>query len=256
MRKKVGVILERCVGCGACVRACPMGVMELEKGRAAVNQRRHCLECMHCTAACPARALTWDGIEEGALYPPMPEDPVAQAVMLRRSTRHFRPECPDRALLERVLDQAEYAPSSKNEHQNQWTVVLGQDQTESLIPYVLEWGETNGRRELKIQQARGQNMMTCGAPCVIVGHCPDSANNPEGDVVIAMTTVELLLNRAGLSACWGGYLKRAISATPALRERLGIPAGHVVAGVLLVGYADGERYVNVPWRKRAKIHWQ
>ena len=255
MRKKVGVAPERCTGCGACVRACPMGVMELSEGKAAVNKRHHCLECMHCAAACPARAIIWEGLSEAELYPSLPEDGMEQTILMRRSTRHFRADCPDRALLERILNRAEYAPSSKNEHLNCWTVVLGKEKTDELIPYVLDWGEHNGRRELKIQASRGINMMTCGAPCVIVGHIPSTSNNPEGDVVIAMTTAELLLTRAGLSACWGGYLKRTISATPALREKLGIPEDHVVAGVLLVGYADGERYCNVPWRKPAEINW-
>ena len=185
--KRVGVDLTRCVGCGVCVRACPLGVLELSEGHAAVNARRHCMECMHCAAACPVRAITWEGLSPEALYVPTPEDPVVRAVMTRRSTRHFRPDCPDRALLARVLDAAEYAPSSKNEHKNRWTVVLGKDKTDALIDPVVAWGEANGRPELKKQRERGINMITCGAPCLIVGHIPMTANNPEGDVVIAIS---------------------------------------------------------------------
>ena len=254
--KRVGVDLTRCVGCGVCVRACPLGVLELSEGHAAVNARRHCMECMHCAAACPVRAITWGGLSPEALYVPTPEDPVVRAVMTRRSTRHFRPDCPDRALLARVLDAAEYAPSSKNEHKNRWTAVLGKDKTDALIDPVVAWGEANGRPELKKQRERGINMITCGAPCLIVGHIPMTANNPEGDVVIAMTTAELLLARAGLSTCWGGYLKRAIAGTPALRRQLGIPDGDLVAGVLMTGWADGEHYINVPWHRPADISWR
>jgi Fe-S-cluster-containing hydrogenase component 2 len=116
-----------------------------------VNQRRHCLACLHCAAACPVRAITWEGLSQQALYPPLPEDPVERAVAFRRSTRRFRPDCPEKALLQRVLDRAEYAPSSKNEHKNAWTVVLGRDKTDALLPDVLDWGAANGRRELKIQ---------------------------------------------------------------------------------------------------------
>ena len=134
--------------------------------------------------------------------------------------------------------------------------MLGKDKTDALIDPVVAWGEANGRPELKRQRERGLNMITCGAPCLIIGHIPMTANNPEGDVVIAMTTAELLLNRAGLSTCWGGYLKRAIAGTPALRRQLGIPDGDLVAGVLMTGWADGEHYINVPWHRPADISWR
>lgn len=247
---------DLCSGCGNCVRACPLGIVRLEDGKAAVDQNRSCMACFHCTAACPEHALAWEGLEEAELYPALPEDEVVRTVMTRRSTRHFRPDCPDRAVLQKVLNEAEYAPSSKNEHRNRWTVILGREKTDALIPYILAWGEAHGRgREMHAQLSRGRNMLTCGAPCVIIGHIPEDASNPEGDVVIAMATAELLLRREGLSACWGGYCKRTIIATPELREKLGIPADHHIGGVLLTGYADGEVYCNAAWRKPAEITW-
>ena len=49
---------NRCVGCGSCVRLCPMGYLKLEEKRPDVRERRRCIECGHCVAACPKQAVT------------------------------------------------------------------------------------------------------------------------------------------------------------------------------------------------------
>ena len=49
-----------CVGCGSCVRACPMGYLQLVDGKAAPRERRRCIGCMHCVAACPKKAVHFD----------------------------------------------------------------------------------------------------------------------------------------------------------------------------------------------------
>ena len=55
---------ERCIGCGACVADCPVGVLTLADGRPQVRQDRaeHCMDCRHCLAVCPVGALTINGV--------------------------------------------------------------------------------------------------------------------------------------------------------------------------------------------------
>ena len=46
-----------CLGCGACVDACPAEAIKIEDGVAVVNEDE-CLDCGACTDECPVEAIT------------------------------------------------------------------------------------------------------------------------------------------------------------------------------------------------------
>lgn len=50
------VVPARCVGCGACVRACPTGAAQL-RGKKAWIDRKKCIRCMCCHEACRYDAI-------------------------------------------------------------------------------------------------------------------------------------------------------------------------------------------------------
>ena len=49
-------IADWCKGCGACVRKCPSGLLELRKGKARLK-KEGCLFCGYCAAVCPEFAI-------------------------------------------------------------------------------------------------------------------------------------------------------------------------------------------------------
>ena len=55
MAAKVNV--DDCLGCGACVDACPAEAIALEDGKA-VDNEAECLDCGACTDECPAEAIS------------------------------------------------------------------------------------------------------------------------------------------------------------------------------------------------------
>lgn len=67
---------EICIGCGQCVRICPLDTIRLNEDRKAViAYPDDCMTCFKCELACPSGAIDVDPIRE-ALPPTFPDIPV------------------------------------------------------------------------------------------------------------------------------------------------------------------------------------
>ena len=110
-------------------------------------------------------------------------------------------------------------------------------------------------KELNKLFAYGTDLLTCGAPCLIVAWSPEGCLNPVLDPTVSMAELELLLVQAGLSTCWGGYLRQVSDRFPEIRQDLGLGENDRVRCAIMVGYAKGEKYLRPVWRPEAPVLW-
>ena len=54
MKRKAKVTRGRCVACGCCVKACPVGAITVAGGQYARVEESRCVGCGRCQRACPA----------------------------------------------------------------------------------------------------------------------------------------------------------------------------------------------------------
>jgi len=56
---KIVIDTEKCIGCGACVNACPVTLYKIVNGKSKiVGNTDKCVLCRACETACPTGAIT------------------------------------------------------------------------------------------------------------------------------------------------------------------------------------------------------
>ena len=56
---RIELDVEKCIGCGACVNACPVSLYEIVDGKAKVTGNiDDCVLCRACETTCPVGAIT------------------------------------------------------------------------------------------------------------------------------------------------------------------------------------------------------
>ena len=145
---------ERCTGCGRCVNACPMQLLEVVDKQVRSNQRYadfKCITCQNCKASCTKEAITIEGdyrVHRGfwrndhlflaTKTPPQPPEKARNSsseqfrdqlteteriILARRSIRLYRKKPVEVDKLERIIEAGRFAPSAGNNQPWRFIVV-------------------------------------------------------------------------------------------------------------------------------------
>lgn len=56
---KITINKKKCVECGTCIEACPIGIFVMHKGKVIVDKQHmdDCIGCLQCELTCPEDAI-------------------------------------------------------------------------------------------------------------------------------------------------------------------------------------------------------
>lgn len=262
------VVIEKslCIGCAKCVKDCVSGVLHIEQGKAEV--RESCMQCGHCVAVCPARAVSIPEYDmedvteyEEDSFTLSPEH-FLNAVKFRRSIRSYKDRKVGRDLLLGLTEAGRYTATAVNTQSVSYVIV--QEKLKEFKAHAwkgwLSFAETLPEELADMRTAifnfyetykqdPNQDRLFFNAPALLV----IATDNP-WDGGLAAQNIEMMAVAEGLGVLYNGFMVRAIKHNPEAVEWLGL-SGKNVCCCLLIGYPDVVYQRTAP-RKTADVIWK
>jgi nitroreductase/NAD-dependent dihydropyrimidine dehydrogenase PreA subunit len=268
---------SKCKKDGFCVSDCPVKIIRLQGGdgypELVPGGDAVCLVCGHCVAVCPHGALSHERvpledcppIEKGLT---ISEEQAVQFFRSRRSIRVYEERPVETEKVQRLIEIARYAPTGSNTQMVEWLAFNGKDKVNALARLVADWirhivEKAPDTAPYPIERLRlflaawdaGSDTILRSAPTVVIATAPEEVGNGIVDPTIALTYLELAAPTLGLGTCWAGLLRRALLASPSLRETVGLSDRYPHYYPMMLGYPK-IKYYRVPERRAPKITWK
>jgi nitroreductase/NAD-dependent dihydropyrimidine dehydrogenase PreA subunit len=266
--------IEKCKKDGICVETCAGAFIQMEEGgfpTQSDDAEELCIRCGACVAVCPTGSFSLRGMPQEKCPPArrkllLTEEHCEHFLRYRRTIRVFKDKPVPQEVLTRLIEMARYAPSGFNAQCTEWLVLGNKDELKKLAGTIADWMRWMVNNMPEIASAihlekdlsrwdEGVDVLLQDAPVVIVAHADKNSHTALETCIIALTYLELAATSMGLGCCWAGYLEKAATYYPPMREALGLPEGHKCYGAMMVGYPKYKNH-RFPTRKQPKIDWR
>lgn len=245
---------DKCKRDGICSAVCVTGIIKNDENRTPYVEEKNaykCISCGLCVAYCPHEACFVENLDPAQFSfvdknkMPSPEQ-IDLLIKTRRSVRNFRKDPVNDEILNKIMDNVRYAPSAKNTHNNRWIITRNREETikvgNLIADFFLEISKTieNEKEALHYKlvhraYTQGRDVITRGAPQLIVSVLPNDYHWKAEDGNIALTYFELASHGYGVGCVWAGYFTSAVRVYKPLQEFLGIKEDEYVAGAQFFG---------------------
>jgi len=264
---KFTVNMEKCIGCGLCLKVCPGNmvggdVLRMENGHPVmVDQTRFgwqgCWRCQHCLAVCPNGAISVLGVspEQVSAKPdPCIREELPKLMKYRRSCRAFRKDDVDSEAIDAILEAVSAVPTGGNNQRLEFSVVYSRDAMRKVYDAVF------GRlRQMVLFETEKKedfsDLRIYDAPHLFIAHKAAGERFRDGDFVemnLATAYFELLANAYGLGTVISTYSAELLMKNKEARQILHIPEDHRFMTVVGFGFPRYEYARGIS--KQRKTH--
>ncbi|UCD59163.1 MAG: nitroreductase family protein [Candidatus Hydrogenedentota bacterium] len=290
MTSWVSIDREKCTDCGICVLRCARCFGKRDDEIIVQADENCCNLCGHCVALCPGEAVVHHKMDSSNFIQiddavTFETDSFIRFIRERRSHRHFKDKKIPREDIEKLIDTCRYTPTGSNVQTVEIIVVQNPEKRQKLSDLAVDFfDDIGGRAEKKSKKLRAEGKETPEyretlqrtvqyrerlllarnmgydpifhkAPAVIIFHSPVQTSTPKDNCVIASTTMGLTARTMGLETTYIGLFEMASKTYQPLIEELGLPPGHEVFSVLIMGYPK-LTFLKTVDRKPIRTRWE
>lgn len=243
---------EKCIKCGACTSDCIVKIIKRNTDDFPFvpnDLEKFCINCQHCLAICPAKAIECNGVsaDQCSETGPIPSpDEMLNLIRQRRSIRRYKDEniapeiiaklreslawsatgCNDDSLLFRIIEDKKDMTFFREKTNRMLCKLIKSKLLQLLYP--------NAKRFLA-DILNGEDVIFRNAPHMIVCAVRKDAPCKEADPWIALSNFDLYAQTFGIGTCWCGFAYYVFKFNSELRKHLNFPKNYKITSIILFG---------------------
>ncbi|WP_027128162.1 4Fe-4S dicluster domain-containing protein [Fusobacterium perfoetens] len=218
----VNINIEKCIGCGKCIKVCFPRNIFLENGKAKI--KRECMMCGHCLAICPVSAVTLpdylsDNIQEynEETFKITPEN-LLNFIKFRRSIRDYQQK-------EIEIEKLKNMPSNDPS---------------------LRWKDKWFEKYQEYKEKRPEtDMFFFNASMIMLIIAED-----ELDGGLAASNAEKMAVAQGLGVLFSSFIKISLNHSNQINKFLGLKNKERIIACMLLGYPKNKYLRTVPRKEK------